>query len=65
MIATKLLQQIDENFDNFKHLACENICLDLNRIRNCGNTNPVTRYICHKYSYMYKYISGIHINIIV
>ena len=35
MIATKILQQIDKNFDNFKHLACEYNCLDLNRIRNC------------------------------
>ena len=45
MIATKILQQIDKNFDNFKHLACEYNCLDLNRIRNCKNTNPVTRYM--------------------
>ena len=35
MIATKILQQIDKNFNSFKHLACENNCLDLNRIRNC------------------------------
>ena len=48
MIATELLQQIDKNFDTFKHLACEYNCLDLNRIRNCKNTNPVTRYICYK-----------------
>ena len=48
MLATKLLYQIDKNFDNFKHLACENNCLDLNQIRNCKNTNPVTRYICYK-----------------
>ena len=48
MIATKLLQQIDKNFDNFKHLACEYNYLDLNRIRNCENFNPVTRYICCK-----------------
>ena len=47
MIATKILQQIDKNFDSFKHLACEYNCLDLNRIRNCKNTNPVTRYICY------------------
>ena len=46
MIATKLLYQIDKNFDSFKHLACEYNCLD--RIRNCKNTNPVTRYICYK-----------------
>ena len=45
MLATKMLQQIVRNFDNFKHLACEYNCLDLNRIRNCKNTNPVTR-IC-------------------
>ena len=49
MIATKILQQIDKNFDNFKHLACEYNCLDLNRIRSCENTNPVTRYICYKF----------------
>ena len=48
MIATKILQQIDKNFENFKHLACEYNCLDLNRIRNCKNTNPVTSYICYK-----------------
>ena len=48
MIATKILQQIDKNFDNFKHLACEYNCLDSNWIRNCKNTNPVTRYICYK-----------------
>ena len=48
MIATKILQQIDKNFDNFKHLVCEYNCLDLNRIRNCKNTNPVTRYIWYK-----------------
>ena len=48
MIATKILQQIENNFDNFKHLACEYNCLDLNRIRNCKNTNPVTRYICYR-----------------
>ena len=48
MIATKMLQLIDKNFDNFKHLACEYSCLDLNRIRNCKNTNPVTRNICYK-----------------
>ena len=48
MIATKMLQQIDKNFDSFKHLACEYNCLDLNQIRNCKNTNPVTRYICYK-----------------
>ena len=48
MIATKMLQQIDKNFDSFKHLACEYNCLDLNRIRNCKNTNPITRYICYK-----------------
>ena len=46
MIATKILQQIDKNFDKFKHLACEYNCLDLDRIRNCKNTNPITRYIC-------------------
>ena len=45
MIATKTLQQIDKNFDNFKHLACEINCLDLNRIPNCTNTDPVFRYI--------------------
>ena len=48
MIATKLLYQIDKNFDSFKHLACEYNCLDLNQTRNCKNTNPVTRYICYK-----------------
>ena len=48
MTGTKLLQQIDRNFDNFKQLACEYSCLDLNRIRNCEKTNPVTRYICYK-----------------
>ena len=48
MIATKMLQQIDKNFDSFKHLACEYNCLDINRIRNCKNTNPVTRYVCYK-----------------
>ena len=48
MIVTKILQQIDKNFDNFKHLACEYNFPDLNRIRNCKNTNPVTRYICYK-----------------
>ena len=48
MIATKMLQQIDKNFDSFRHLACEYNCLDLNRIRNCKNSNPVTRYICYK-----------------
>ena len=48
MIATKTLQQIDKNFDNFKHLACEYNCLDLNRIQKCKNTNPVTRYLCYK-----------------
>ena len=50
MIATKMLQQIDKNFNSFKHLACEYNCLDLNRIRNCKNTNPVTRYICYNLS---------------
>ena len=45
MIATKILQQIDKIFDNFRHLVCEYNCLDVNRIRNCKNTNPVTRYI--------------------
>ena len=48
MVATKILQQIDRNFDNLKHLACEYNCLDLNRIRNCEKTNPLTRYICYK-----------------
>ena len=48
ILATKLLYQIDKNFDNFKHLACEYNCLDIDRIRNCKNTNPVTRYICYK-----------------
>ena len=48
MIATIILQQIDKNFDNFKHLACEYNCLDINRIRNGKNTNPVTRYISYK-----------------
>ena len=48
MIAIKMLQQIDKNFDSFKHLACEYNCLDLNWIRNCKNTNPFTRYICYK-----------------
>ena len=54
MIATEMLQQIDKNFDSFKHLACKYICLDLNRIRNCKNTNPITRYICYK---LYSYVS--------
>ena len=45
MIATKLLQQVDKNFDSFKHLACKYNCLDLNRILNCKNTIPVNRYI--------------------
>ena len=48
MIVIKILQQIDKIFDNFKHLACEYNCLDLDRIRNCENSNPVTRYICYK-----------------
>ena len=48
MIATKILQQKDKNFDSFKHLVCEYNCLDLNRIRNCKNTNPITRYVCYK-----------------
>ena len=48
MVVTKILKQIDKNFDDFKHLACEYNCLDLNRIRNCKNTNPVTRYIRYK-----------------
>ena len=48
MIVTKILQQIDKNFEKFKRLACEYNCLNLNRIRNCKNTNPVTRYVCHK-----------------
>ena len=47
-IATKILQQIDEKFDNFKHLVCEYNCLDLYQIRNCKNTVPVTRYICYE-----------------
>ena len=47
MITTKILYQIYKNFDNFKHLACEYTCLDINRIRNCKNTNPVSRYICY------------------
>ena len=54
MIATKMLQQIDKNFDSFKHLACKYNCLDLSRIRNCKNTNPITRYICYK---LYSYVS--------
>ena len=49
MLATKLLYQIDKNFDNFKHLACEYDCLDIDRIGNCKNTNPITRYICYKF----------------
>ena len=49
MVATKMLQRIDRNFDSFKHLVCEYDCLDLDRIRNCKNTNPVTRYICYKF----------------
>ena len=53
MIAIKILQQIDKNFDSFKHLACEYNCLDLYRIRNCKNTNPVTRYICYKFFHTY------------
>ena len=48
MIATKMLQQIDKNFDNFKHLACENNCLEIDRIWNCKNTNPITKYVCYK-----------------
>ena len=48
LIATKILQQIDKNFDYFKYLACEYNCLDLNRIQKCKNTNPITRYICCK-----------------
>ena len=48
MIVTKILQQIDKKFDNFKHLACEYNCLVVNRIRNCKNINPITRYICCK-----------------
>ena len=48
MLVTKMLQQIDRNFDRFKHLACEYNCLELDRVRNCKNTNPVTRYICYK-----------------
>ena len=48
MVATKILQQIDKNFNGFKHLACEYNFLDLNRIPNCKNTNPVTRYVCYK-----------------
>ena len=53
MIATKMLQQIDKNFDNFKHLACEYNCIDLNRIRNCKNTNPITIYI-YVINYIHK-----------
>ena len=45
MIVTKLLYEIDKNFDNFKHLVCTYHCLDL---KNCKNINPVTRYICYK-----------------
>ena len=48
MMATKILQQMNKKFDNFKHLVCEYNCLDLNRIRNCKNTNPVTGYVCYK-----------------
>ena len=48
MIASKIVQEIDKNFDSFKYLACEYNCIDLNRIRNCKSTNPVTRYICYK-----------------
>ena len=48
MIAAKILQQKEKNFDNFKHLACEYNCLDPNRIRNCKNTNPVASYVCYK-----------------
>ena len=48
MLDNRLLYQIDKNFDIFKHLACEYDCLDLDRIRNCKNTNPSTRYICYK-----------------
>ena len=48
MLANKLLQLIDKNFNNFKHLACEYNCLDIDQIGNCQNTNPVTRYICYK-----------------
>ena len=67
MIAIKMLQQIDKNFDSFKHLACEYNCLDLNRMWNCKNTNPVTRYVInytHKYTYMYMYINT-SINILI
>ena len=48
MIAIKMLQQIDKNFDSLKHLACENNCLYLSQMWYCKNTNPITRYICYK-----------------
>ena len=46
MIAIKMLQQIDKNFDSFKHWGCSFNCLE--EPWKCQNTNPVTRYICYK-----------------
>ena len=52
MLATKLMYQIDKNFDNFKHLACEYDCLDINRILILLLDRYVINFIIHIYEYV-------------
>ena len=65
MLATKILQLIDKNLDNFKHWGC-----DFKRVKSpcyCKNKDPITRYVCtnyiHKYSLNCKYTCSKKTNI--
>ena len=46
MLATKVIQMIDKNLDNFKHWVCDFNCAE--QPCNCDNKNPVSRYVCYK-----------------
>ena len=46
MLINKILQLIDKNPDNFRHWACNFICV--NQPCNCENKNPVGKYVCYK-----------------
>ena len=46
MFATKIIQRIDKNRDNFKHWGCDFNCVK--RSCYCKNNNPLCRYVCYR-----------------
>ena len=49
MFINKILQLIDKVPNNFRHWGCNFNCLE--EPWNCRNSNPVTKYVCHKLYY--------------